>query len=87
MKAHDYAELSSVTVVFLEIPQKYSAHLFKKNLLMNVPFFIKERLWMSDFDETKLKKTFGGSKPFSKWTLKTITTVLAAVMIFEVVNN
>ena len=54
---------------------------------MNVPFFIKERLWMSDFDETKLKKTFGGSKPFSKWTLKTITTVLAAVMIFEVVNN
>ena len=35
---------------------------------MDVPYFIKEHLWMSAFDEAKL---FGGSKPSSKLALKT----------------
>ena len=34
---------------------------------MNVPYFIKEHLWMSASGELTLKKTFGGSKPFSKF--------------------
>ena len=38
---------------------------------MNVPFFIKEQLWMSASDEATFKKTFGGSKPISKLILKT----------------
>ena len=46
---------------------------------MDVPYFIKEHLWMSAFDEAMLKKIFGGSKPSSKLTLKTKWyTVVAA---------
>ena len=37
---------------------------------MDVPYFIKEHLWMSASDEATLKKKFPGSKP-SKLTLKT----------------
>ena len=36
---------------------------------MEVPYFIKKHLWMSAFGKATLK-TFGGSKPFSKLTLK-----------------
>ena len=38
---------------------------------MDVPYFIKEHLWMTASDEAALKSTFGGSKPSSKLTLKT----------------
>ena len=37
---------------------------------MNVPYFIKENLWMSASDEATLKKIIGGSKSSSKLTLK-----------------
>ena len=39
---------------------------------MDVPYFIKEHLWMSEAsDEATLKKSFGGFKPSSKLTLRT----------------
>ena len=40
---------------------------------MDIPYFIKEHLWisMSAFDEQHSKKIRGGSKPTSKSTLKT----------------
>ena len=38
---------------------------------MDIPYSIKEYLWMSASDKETLKKKFGGSKPFSKLTLKT----------------
>ena len=38
---------------------------------LDVPYFIKELLWMSAFDEVTPKKIFGGGKPYSKLTLKT----------------
>ena len=37
---------------------------------MDVPYFIKDHLWMSASDEATLKKFFGGNKPSSKLTLK-----------------
>ena len=37
---------------------------------MNVPYFIKEKLWMSASEAT-VKKNIGGSKSSSKLTLKT----------------
>ena len=36
---------------------------------MDVPYFIKEPLWMNAFDEATHKKNFGGSKPSSKLSL------------------
>ena len=38
---------------------------------MDVPYFIKEHLWMSASDEPTLKKKFGKSEPSPKLTLKT----------------
>ena len=38
---------------------------------MDVPYFIKEHLWMNAFDEANTQKKFGESKPSSKLTLKT----------------
>ena len=38
---------------------------------MDVPYFIKDHIWMSASDEATLKKHFGGSKRSSKLTLKT----------------
>ena len=44
---------------------------------------------MCTSDEATLKNNFGGSKPFSKLTLKKkkCTTVVAAMMILEVLDN
>ena len=38
---------------------------------MDVPYFIKKLIWMTASDEATLKIIFGGSKPSSKFTLKT----------------
>ena len=38
---------------------------------MAVPYFIKEHLWISASDETKLKKGFVESQTSSKLTFKT----------------
>ena len=55
---------------------------------MNIPYFIKEHLWVSASDEVTLTKISGGSKPSSKLTLKKkFTTVVASKMILEVVGN
>ena len=43
----------------------------KENFPIDVPYFIKEHIWMSASDEATLKKDFGESKPSSKLTLKT----------------
>ena len=58
---------------FWEFPQNIqNSYFFKKNLRMDVPYFIKENLWMSASNEAKLKKKiFGGSEHSSKLTLKT----------------
>ena len=59
--------MSSVVDAFPGISRKYSEQLFyQKNLLMDIPYFIKEYLWMSAFDEATLKKIFGRSKPENK---------------------
>ena len=39
---------------------------------MDVPYLIKEHLWMTATDEVTLKTIFDGSKPSSKLTLETI---------------
>ena len=56
---------------------------------MDIPYFIKEHLWMSASDEVTLTKLSGGSKPSSKLALKkkNVTTVVASKTIFEVVGN
>ena len=52
---------------------------------MDVPYFIKEHLWMSAFDETTLLVEIN---PPQSCPWKQIgTKVVAAVMILEVVNN
>ena len=64
--------MSSVAEVFLGISRKKNrTAILKENLLMDVPYFIKEPLWISASDEAALKIIFGGSKPFSKLILKT----------------
>ena len=37
---------------------------------MDIPYFIKEHLWISVFDEVTLTKIFGGSKPSLKGDLE-----------------
>ena len=39
---------------------------------MDVPYFIKQHLWMSASEEATPQKNVGASKPSSKLTLKTI---------------
>ena len=61
--------MSSIADVFLGISRNIQCSYFKG--IDDVPYFIKEHFWMSASDETTLKKNFGGSKPYSKLTLKT----------------
>ena len=63
--------MSSVKDVFLGIPGIFRTTIFKENLPMDVPYLIKERLWMSASDEAALKIIIGGSKPSSKLTMET----------------
>ena len=58
--------MSFVTDVFLGISQKYSfiTAILKENL-MDVPYFIKEHLWMSASNEATCKIIFCGYKPSS----------------------
>ena len=53
--------MSSVADAFLEISRKYS----EQYLLIDVPYFTKEKIWMSPSDKLT------GGKPSSKLTLKT----------------
>ena len=55
---------------------------------MDIPYFIKKTLQMSVSDEATLKKIFGKVNPLQNWPWKQYgTTVVATVMILEVVNN
>ena len=45
--------------------------ILKENLTVDVPYFIKENLWISASDEATLKKSFGGSNLSLNLTLKT----------------
>ena len=57
LKACNYANTRSVIDVFLGISQLYSGQLFfKRILLIDVPYLIKEHLGMSAFDEATIKK-------------------------------
>ena len=47
--------MSSVADVFSRnFPKIFRAAILKENLLMDVPYFIKEHLWMSASDEATL---------------------------------
>ena len=55
---------------------------------MDISFSIKEYLWMSASDKETLKKILVEVNPLQSWPWKQNgTTVVAAVMILEVVNN
>ena len=59
-------------MIFLkEFPEILKTAILKLKLPIDVPYFIKEHLWMSAFDEAALKIIFGGNKPSSKLTLWT----------------
>ena len=73
----------------MNFPKIFRRAVLNGRLPMDIPYFIKEHLWMSASDEVTLTKISGGSKPSSKLTLKkkNVTTVVASKMIFEVVGN
>ena len=55
---------------------------------MDVPYFIKEHLWMSASDEATLQKYLVEVNPPQSWSWKQNgIVVVAAVMILEVVSN
>ena len=55
---------------------------------MDTPYFTKEHLWLSASDEAALKKVLVKVNPPQYWPRKQNgTTVVAAVMVFEVANN
>ena len=67
LKAHNYVEYELCRWFFSRnFPKIFRAAIIKENLPIDVPYFIKEHLWMSASDETTLKKNFGGSKPKNK---------------------
>ena len=71
LKAHNYAEYELCRWYFSSnFPKIFRIAILKENLI-NVPYFIKEHLWMSASDEATPQKNFGGIKPTSKLTLKT----------------
>ena len=47
--------MSSVADVSRNFPKLFRKAILKENLPMDVPYFIKEHLWMSAFDEVTLK--------------------------------
>ena len=55
---------------FQEFPEIIQNSYFKRKLSDDVPYFIKEHLWISASDVATLKKNFGGSKSSSKLNLK-----------------
>ena len=89
MKVHNYAEHTLCGWCFSRnFPKIFGTAILKENLLMNVPFFIEEHLWMSVFNEATFKKKLLDVNPPQSWSGKeNDTTVVTAVMILEVVNN
>ena len=68
---------------FLKFPETIQKSYFKRKPSMNVRYFIKEHPWKNAFDATTLKK-IGEVNPLQSCPC---TTVVAAAMILEVVNN
>ena len=89
MKVHNYAEYTLYGWCFSRnFPKIFGTAILKENLLMNVPCFIEEHLWMSVFNEATFKKNLLDVNPPQSWSGKqNDTTVVIAVMILEVVNN
>ena len=72
LNAHNYTEYEFCRWCFSSFPKIFRTAILKENLSMDVPYFIKEHLWMSAFDEPTLKKL----------TLKqTGIAIVAAVMV------
>ena len=68
-------------------PKAFRTTSLKENLTIDVPCFIKEHLQMSAFDEATFKKSLD-VKPPQRWPWKqNDITVVAAVMILQVVSN
>ena len=79
--------MNSVTGVFLGISRTIQNIYFKRKPL-DIPYFIKEHLWMSAFDEATLKKKLVEVNPPQSWASEQNgITVVAAVMILEIVND
>ena len=58
-------------IFFLEFQKTLRITILKVNLPVDVPYLIKEHVWISTTDEATRKKCFGGLKRSSKLTLKT----------------
>ena len=72
LKAHNYAEEELCHKCFSRNFLKiFRTVILREDLLMDIPYFNKEDLWISAFDEASLKTFFDKSKPSSKLTLKT----------------
>ena len=86
LKTHNYAEYELFCWCFSRIfPKVFRTSILKENLAMDVPYFIKEHLWMSASDEPTLKKNLIEVNPHQSWPWKqNCTTVVAVVMILEV---
>ena len=65
----------------------YRTTTLKQSLPMDVPHFINKQLWISAFDNATSKKILDVNLPQSWPRKQNDTTVGAAVMILEVVNN
>ena len=52
-------------------PKIFRTAILKEKLLMDVPYFIKEQLWMNASDEATLKKKIWWEKILLKVDLKT----------------
>ena len=69
-------------------PKIFKTVVLKENLLMDVTYFIREHLWMNALDEAFSKKILVEVNLPQSWPWKqNSNTVVAAVMVLEVVNN
>ena len=89
MKVHDYAEYKLCGWCFSRsFPKIFRTAILKENLLIDVPCYIEEHLWMSAFDEATFKKILLDVTPPQSWSWKqNDTKVMTAVMILKVTNK
>ena len=67
LEAHSYTEHELCRWGFsINFPKIFRTAVLNERLPINIPYFIKEHLWMSASDEVTLTKISGGRKPSSK---------------------
>ena len=89
LKAHNYAEYELCHWCFSRNFSKiFRTSILKENIPIDVPYFIKEQHWTSACNEATIKKTLVEVNPPQSWPWKqSKTTVVAALMILEVLNK